>query len=48
VSATASAPEVASPTTSKSISLASMPRNPSRTTGWSSAISTRIVVMPAP
>ena len=40
------APEAASPTTSKSASLASIPRSPSRTTGWSSAIRSRITQAP--
>src|SRR6266540_4218566 len=40
--ATASAPVAASPTISNSVCPASMPRSPSRTTGWSSAITGRI------
>ncbi|MDQ0771710.1 hypothetical protein QF026_000176 [Streptomyces aurantiacus] len=39
---TASAPSAASPTTSKRGSAPNMPRSPSRTTGWSSTISSEI------
>ena len=39
----ASAPVLASPSTSKSGSLSKMPLRPLRTTGWSSAISRRIL-----
>src|SRR6202012_4305045 len=46
--ATASPPEPASATTSMPGSAASMPRRPSRTTGWSSASTTRIARPPPP
>ena len=46
--ATASAPDAASPTTSRSGSAASMPRSPCRTTGWSSTSTPDAGHAPAP